>query len=309
MSGPRAPFRTMKDWLYQSFGPTLCELFFDKFHALYTAGLYDEIAPQDAYKSPVDPALVIRGAFGGVEPVGYNTSFIYPKGGLDTLARRISEKCNIKYEKQAVKIDPLSHVVIFEDGSVEKYDHLISTLPLNTMMKMAGLSVECTPDPYSSVLVLNIGARRGPRCPDDHWIYYPSSNSGFHRVGFYSAVDRAFLPASRRASLDRVSLYVERAYLPEDRPLKEEQDTYTQSVIRELQDFGYIGDVEAIDPTWIEVAYTWSWPDSKWKQMALRKLQEHGIFQVGRYARWVFQGIADSLRDGFIVGSSLGRVQ
>ena len=73
MSGPPAPFQTMKDWLYQSFGPTLCELFFDRFHALYTGGLYDRIAPQDAYKSPVDLALVIKGAFGGVEPVGYNT--------------------------------------------------------------------------------------------------------------------------------------------------------------------------------------------------------------------------------------------
>ena len=78
-----------------------------------------------------------------------------------------------------------------------------------------------------------------------------------------------------------------------------------QEVVRELQDFGYITDVEILDPTWIEVAYTWSWPHSKWKGMALRKLQEHGIFQVGRYGRWIFQGIADSLRDGFVVGSSL----
>ena len=81
-----------------------------------------------------------------------------------------------------------------------------------------------------------------------------------------------------------------------------------REVVRELQDFGYITDVEVLDPTWIEVAYTWSWPHSKWKGMALSKLQEHGIFQVGRYGRWAFQGIADSLRDGFVVGSSLSRM-
>ena len=31
-------------------------------------------------------------------------------------------------------------------------------------------------------------------------------------------------------------------------------------------------------------------------------LEAHGIYQVGRYGRWAFQGIADSIRDGFIVG-------
>ncbi|MGH7973127.1 MAG: protoporphyrinogen oxidase-like protein, partial [Limisphaerales bacterium] len=45
---------TMSDWLLASFGQTLCELFFFPFHNLYTAGLYQEIAPQDAYKSPVN---------------------------------------------------------------------------------------------------------------------------------------------------------------------------------------------------------------------------------------------------------------
>jgi protoporphyrinogen oxidase len=176
-------------------------------------------------------------------------------------------------------------------------------------MEISGLSVDSSPDPYSSVLVLNVGARRGPRCPDDHWIYVPSSASGFHRVGFYSAVDPQFLPFSARSSFDRVSIYVERAYLPENRPSKEEEAKYVQRVVRELQDLGYITDVEVLDPTWIEVAYTWSWPRSKWKSQALRKLQEHGIFQVGRYGRWIFQGIADSLRDGFVIGSSFGRLE
>ena len=60
-----------------------------------------------------------------------------------------------------------------------------------------------------------------------------------------------------------------------------------------------------MDLTWIDVAYTWSWPGSKWRQEALRVLEEHDIHQVGRYGRWVFQGIADSIRDGFVVGGAL----
>ena len=108
------------------------------------------------------------------------------------LARRMSVKCDIRFEKRAIHVDPLSRLVEFEDGSIQQYERLISTLPLNAMMKMTGLNVNCKPDPYSSVLVLNIGASRGHRCPDDHWIYTPRTTAGFHRVGFYSAVDPDF---------------------------------------------------------------------------------------------------------------------
>jgi len=36
----------------------------------------------------------------------------------------------------------------------------------------------------------------------------------------------------------------------------------------------------------------------------LKVLEEHDIQMVGRYARWVFQGISDSLRDGLYVGAA-----
>ena len=61
---------------------------------------------------------------------------------------------------------------------------------------------------------------------------------------------------------------------------------------------------EVVDPTWIDVAYTWEWPSSTWKSQAIRLLQQHDIYMVGRYARWVFQGIADSIKDGFYAGAS-----
>lgn len=297
-------FRTMREWMQEYFGPTLCDLFFYPFHALYTAGLYDRIAPQDGYKSPVNLSLAIQGAFNDVPPVGYNTNFVYPKEGLNTLAQRMAKSCNVHYGKRAVRIDPKSHTVGFADGDSVEYDRLICTLPLNQAMDMAGLSVDAPADPHSSVLVVNVGARKGPRCPDDHWLYYPSSKSGFHRVGFYSGVDRHFLPRSAQSNNDGVSIYVERAYPAGARPSDADSRAYTNAVVQELQDLGFIAEAEVADPTWIDVAYTWSRPQSRWKETALRRLEEHRIFQVGRYGRWIFQGIADSIRDGFYVGSS-----
>jgi protoporphyrinogen oxidase len=295
---------TMDDWLKVSFGPTLYELFFKPFHELYTAGLYKEIAPQDAYKTPVDISLVIKGAFDDVPQVGYNVTFVYPEEGLNVLARRMAQRCDVRYGKRAVKIDVQSREVYFEDDTSEAYDELISTLPLNRMMEMTGLNVGERPDPATSVLVVNIGAVKGPRCPSEHWLYIPKSQSSFHRVGFYSNVDRHFLPISSRENGDRVSIYVERAYQGGAKPSEKETQAYGEAVVRELQDWGFIEQVEVADPTWIDVAYTWSWPGSQWKQMALKVLAEHDIYQVGRYGQWKFQGIAESIRDGLVAGGT-----
>ena len=299
---------TMGAWLHGSFGPTLCEKFFEPFHDLYTAGLWKEIAPQDSYKSPVNTTQMIRGYSSESSSVGYNVSFLYPPHGLDDLTRKMGRSCDIRYGKTVVGIDLEKKRIRFSDGSEVDYPFLISTLPLNRMVDMTGLKIDCRTDPHTSVLVTNIGAIRGPNCPEDQWLYVPRSKARFHRVGFYSNVDVSFLPSSTRNRRDRVSIYVERAYQPGQRPDPSGIDSVSTQIVEELREWGWTGDVEVVDPTWIDVAYTWSWPDSQWKIKAMRALENHGIFQVGRYARWIFQGIADSIRDGFIAGAAAMRI-
>ena len=79
---------------------------------------------------------------------------------------------------------------------------------------------------------------------------------------------------------------------------------FADAVVSELQATGYVGAVDVVDPTWIDVAYTWSWPGSTWRTRALDALAAHGIHQVGRYARWSFQGIADSVKEGLQAGTA-----
>jgi protoporphyrinogen oxidase len=304
LANANGSFTTMEEWMTTYFGPTLCELFFYPFHDLYTAGLYKTIAPQDAYKSPVSLSSVIQGAFDEAPAAGYNVEFIYPQEGLNVLAQRMASLCDVRYDKRIDRIDVAGKELHFVDGSSTPYQTLISTLPLNKMLEMTGVTVESKPDPYTSVLVLNIGAQRGKACPDDHWLYNPDAKSGFHRVGFYSNVDRSFVPASARKNDDAVSIYIERAYVGGQKPTQAEINQYCRNVVDELQEWGYIREAEVVDPTWIDVAYTWAYPGSRWKQQSIQKLEEHGIYQVGRYGRWIFQGIADSIRDGFFAGSS-----
>ena len=305
VAGPRGPVRTMEEWLVGCFGRTLSEKFFLPFHALYTAGLYKEIAPQDGYKSPVDLAKVIQGAMGEAPAAGYNVTFRYPTEGLDALVCPMAQRTTIHYGKRVVLIDAAARVVQFGDGTTKNYERLLCTLPLNKTLEMVGRHEEAAQAPYTSALVLNVGGRKGPACPKDHWLYHPKTRSGFHRVGVYSNVALTFLPRSSWESRERVSIYVERAFVGGQKPSQSEMDACGRQTVAELQDWGYLLDPEVVDPTWIDVAYTWARPDSNWKQRSLAVLEQMGIFMVGRYARWEFQGIADSIRDGFYAGAAL----
>lgn len=294
---------TQKDWLTLRFGSTLCELFFHPFNERYTAGLCGRIAPQDNYKSPSakDVASTLRP--NGKVARGYNAEFVYPVDGLDTLARRLAETCRIEYAKRAISIDPGRRTVAFEDGTSAQYETLISTLPLNETLRMAGLDVEATCDPHTAALILNIGATSGPALPEYHWVYVPDASAGFHRVGFYSNVDRGFVP---RGSANGVGLYVERAYPAGAPPSPAELDRYADLVIEELRHWGFIDSVEVVDPSWIDIAYTWTWPGSLWRAKAFEVLEAFGIHAAGRYGRWAYQGMADSIRDGLSLVAALG---
>jgi protoporphyrinogen oxidase len=284
---------TLRQWLRACFGPTLCELFFFPFHDRYTAALTDAVAPEDVYKSP-----------SAGEP-GYNVTFRYPIGGLDRLATRLGESCDVRYGKQVAAIDGAGHVLHFTDGTEFGYDHVLSTLPLHRAAALAGLDTG-EPDPHTSVLVLNIGAERGPRCPEAHWQYEADSDSGFHRIGFYSNVEAGFLPAGSRDG-SHVSMYVERAFATGRSLPPAGADRYVDSVVDELQAREYLGAVEVLDASWVETAYTWRTPGSSWRERTITALATLGVQQVGRYGRWHFQGIADSVREGVDIGEAFAR--
>lgn len=285
---------TMRDWLMARFGPTLCDAFFYPFHERYTAGAYAHVAPQDSYKSPPTGR-------------GYNATVAYPRAGLGELARQMAARANVRFGAGVVGIDTDAKELALADGATVPYDTLVSTIPLHETVALADARVDAEPDPYTSAMVWNIGASRGPKCPDDHWVYLPTSASGAHRVGFYSNVDESFLPVSARGRGDRVAAYVEHAYAGGEPPSAAALAHDRAAMLDELQALGWIGDVEVVDPTWIDVAYTWSRPGSNWVESARSALAERGVRTVGRYATWRFQGIADSVRDGLVAGAELAR--
>ena len=296
--------RTMAEWLERSFGPTLCSAFFAPFQAAYTAGLWTRIAPQDGYKTPVSIAEVERGARGLSTPAGYiELRSIHAERRKDPPAR-----AELMREVDLVVLclpdDAAKEAVALADGTSWSYDRLFSSLPLDRTLAMSKLDRGEHPDPSTGVMVLNLGARRGPACPNDHWIYLPESEAGMHRVGCYDNVADHFLPSSRRGMGTHVALYVERAFAG-PRPPMSEQRRYVAAAIEELSRWGWIANVEASDLTVVDCAYTWSWPGSRWRERAIDALEKAGVQPIGRYGRWRFQGIAESIGEGLAAGTAV----
>jgi len=264
---------TLKGWLRGRFGNDLCRLFFYPFNKKYTDGLFDMVVQDDIGKSPI-PRMP-----------GYNDCFYYPAEGLDNLVAKLALKCDIKFRKKAVDVNLKEKIVLFSDGDSVKYDRLISTIPLKELLRLTGQNSPSLL--YTSVNVLNVGGRRGRKCPDEHWLYIPQKDARFHRIGIYTNVDQSFSYIK-----DGVSFYVETAYTGQD----ENPEPFLEGLAY-LKEKQWLAESDVFDENWIKYAYTWM-KNKLDREKYIAYLKEYGIFSIGRYGKWKFQGMAESINDG-----------
>jgi hypothetical protein len=79
-------------------------------------------------------------------------------------------------------------------------------------------------------------------------------------------------------------------------------EAFEKDAIKELRSWGYIKTVECKSMNWIEVAYTFNYPQDNWAEDAIAALKRRGIYQIGSAGKWKFQGIAGSIREGIRIG-------
>lgn len=128
------------EWLRVQYG----DYFAENFPFAYTRKYWGVEAKQLETKwvgnrLHVSPLLeVLRGAFVEQQENFYYTKFMnYPKkGGFRSIMNECRKGLDIRLNKKAVRIDAAAKQVEFADGTVEKYDNLISSLPLPEIIKM-----------------------------------------------------------------------------------------------------------------------------------------------------------------------------
>ncbi|MFL5556041.1 MAG: protoporphyrinogen/coproporphyrinogen oxidase [Gemmatimonadaceae bacterium] len=141
---------------------------------------------------------------------GPNATFKYPRhGGTGGLFERVQPyvQDNLRLNARTVEIDLETREVVLEDGTREKYDHLLSTMPMDLLVKsMNGQTPESVREQadalrHSGSYIVGVGIKK-PVPSRKCWMYFPEKNCPFYRLTYLSNYSPEVVPdASTHYSL------------------------------------------------------------------------------------------------------------
>ncbi|MFL5600999.1 MAG: protoporphyrinogen/coproporphyrinogen oxidase [Gemmatimonadaceae bacterium] len=141
---------------------------------------------------------------------GPNATFKYPRhGGTGGLFERVQPyvQDNLRLNARTVEIDLETREVVLEDGTREKYDHLLSTMPMDLLVKsMNGQTPEVVREQadslrHSGSYIVGVGIKK-PVPSRKCWMYFPEKNCPFYRLTYLSNYSPEVVPdASTHYSL------------------------------------------------------------------------------------------------------------
>jgi protoporphyrinogen oxidase len=234
------------------------------------------------------------------KPLGYNAHFWYPKkGGISQVSSALSQGIkNIFYNSRIVQINPLKKQISIAGGNnKERYDYLISTLPLPEMPHLIKDLAAETQAPFkklkwNSIFNLNIGIKADDES-GRHWIYFPEKELSFFRIGFYNNFSSHLAPPGH------TSLYIEVSYSP-GQPINK-ADIICR-IEADLKHTGILPSTEKIccrDANDIKYGYPiYDMHYNDAREKIIKYLLRKDIFGAGRYGSWRYFSMEDAILDG-----------
>ncbi|HEX9284361.1 MAG TPA: FAD-dependent oxidoreductase, partial [Nitrospirales bacterium] len=209
--------RSFKEWILENLGEGMAKHFMVPFNEKLWQVSLDELTSDWVSWLVPKPDLkdVVNGALGIKDKAfGYNPTFLYPaQGGIGVLPQAFLPGVKeIVYGSELVEVDTQRRRATFQDGRVEDYDILVSTMPVPELVRRSTDLPQAIRDAAAglrcvSVYNVNLGVGR-ERVSDYHWIYFPEPEYPFYRAGF----PMNFSPALGRSGCS--SLYVEVSHQP-----------------------------------------------------------------------------------------------
>lgn len=230
---------------------------------------------------------------------GYNARFWYPKkGGINQLPQAFAKQIkNIHTNSKVKAIDLARKEIQLACGRKEKFDFLISTIPLPELPHLfdgipVAVSAEFRKLRWNSVFNLNLGIERKDSS-GWHWIYFPQKKSCFFRVGFPHNISLDLVPQ------EKSSLYVEVSYSKE-KPI--DKDRIIPLIMRDLKDCGILLKEDSVCAQDInDMRYGYPIYDSNYRasrQKIFDFLAMNNVISCGRYGGWRYMSMEDVILEG-----------
>jgi protoporphyrinogen oxidase len=284
---PQVPEENFKQMLYGRFGRSIAEKFLIPYNEkLYACDLStldkDAMGRFFPHADLVDIVRNMKVADNG----GYNASFTYPEGGAIEYVKALASALPpgaLALEEPVIALD-LARKVARTPKRELRFERLVSSMPFNRLLTLAGVPHEPADFTWNKVLVFNLGFdKKGPR--GVHWVYYPDRARVFYRIGFY---DNIF-------DTDRMSLYVEIGF-PSDAAI--DVEAMRARVLEDLAREGLVTDHRLVaehsvvmDPAYVHITKRSQAETARLKAL----LAERGVHSIGRYGSWTYCSIEDNI--------------
>lgn len=291
-----------KEWCLRCFGKGISRHFMIPYNSkLYCRDLALMSAEWVSWSVP-RPSLeqVVQGALGiRVEGMGYNPTFLYPKGGgIDIVPQALAREARgIELNCTVERVDLAGKRVHLADDRTFPYDHLVTTMPLRAFIALAEPMPQWAREAartLESVTVcgFNFGIGRAD-IADFDWVYVPEPGFPFYRFGFPSAFSKDSCPPGTS------SCYVEVAV---DRGTSIDVAAMENAVLDGLRRIGVLRSDDAIiarDHVIIDPAYVvFDHHRAAVRDRLLDLLLDSGVQSIGRYGAWTYSGMEDAIIAG-----------
>jgi protoporphyrinogen oxidase len=299
----------LKDWILRNFGSGIAKNFLIPYNNKFWTVPCDRLAYEWAEGFIPKPSLeqVIGGSLSqSCDGLGYNARFFYPAlGGINELVRALSSEIKCTYlNSEATGIDLESREVTINSRQREKFDILISTLPLPEMPKLIKEMPSTARKVFSklswnSIFNLNLGLSK--ICvAGKHWIYFPHKGTSFFRIGFPSNFSSSVAPWGMS------SLYAEISYPGQGRINK---SGMIKRITVDLEKLGVdTGSICVKDVNDIKYGYPVYDKNYSWvRSFTLDYLSANNIEGCGRYGSWKYMSMEDAILDGKRIAENIAR--
>lgn len=295
-SGPA----TFADWLQRTFGRGLCDVFMYPYNTKVWAYPPERLGVgwMGERVATVDLARVLRNLVHQKDDVswGPNATFRFPlHGGTGAIWRALAAQLpgeRLTCNTEVVAVDTRAKRVRYGDGSSDTYDYLISSMPLDKLLRILSDAPQLTQHAdrfvYSASHIIGVGFEGQP--PDllrtKCWMYFPEPDVPFYRATVFSN----YSPNNVARPHEQWSLMAEVSESPE-KPV--DSASVVDETIQGFRRAGLIDDRTVIATRWhrrLARGYPTPWLERDEVLGSVQpQLAERGILSRGRFGAWRYE--------------------
>lgn len=302
---PRTPSPTQDfgTWIDQVFGSGIRDIFMAPYNykvwaypveKLWAGWVGERVAV-------VDMARALENIVLGKDDLswGPNNTFQFPRHGgtgaiWRNLAQQIGER-HLRYNTRIARVDWKNRQVVTDEGETIAYDHILSTMPLDTLGKIATPEVSPLREASSKLLKSHshiVGVGLTGDMPDKLakkcWMYFPEDNCPFYRVTVFSHYSPNNVPEPETGKY--WSLMTETSESPAKAV---NRAALVEDTIQGLLNTGLIHDRNQVVSTWHYTAEH-GYPTPSLERNGLlnqvdAELKRMGIGSRGRFGAWKYE--------------------